>query len=507
MIAKVLTASLYGHLSFLVEVEVNILVGVPQIQIVGLGDNAVRESKERIRSSIINSNFKFPVKHIVVNLAPSDQQKQGNICELAIAIGILIASNQISEKLFSNTIVLGALSLNGQLADSKGILTTILSLVQKYSQTKFLIPQKSINSISKLCLKNVFYLENLKELSLPHPTRKLITKVFHQSKVKVDVDMQQIKGNLIGKKGLSYSAIGKHHTIFIGVPGSGKTLLARAMSGILPAMSLKESLEVTQIHSTLSSNEQSQIILQRPFRSPHHTSSHAALVGGGSIPQPGEISLAHQGVLFLDELLEFDNKTLQSLREPLEEKAITISRSLRKVYFPANFILIGATNPCRCGYFFSNQKCSCTKKQIQTLLNKIMGPFLDRISIEIECSVENSNYLLEQTITNEKTSSWWYSKINEAQNRMFYRNKNIYNSDVQHTDILKIIQQKTVLKKIIQEKNEKLQLSHRGLINTLQVSMSIMDFQEKSSLTENILLEAFSYRCLFKYKQALLISG
>ena len=503
MVAKLLTTSIFGYKALPVQVQVDILPGNPRIQIVGLGDSSVKETKDRVRSAIYNSGFLFPVKEIIVNLAPNDIPKKGSICELAIAIGVLIASEQVEDSnFFKNAVVLGSLSLDGSIQNPQGIMTSVISSMQFSNFPYIIVPQESIYEISSIPYNNILFIKHLKDLkNFKKYSSNSHHKKFVPKSATVEIDMKDVIGMEKAKKALCISAAGRHHCFFIGTPGSGKTMLARAFQSILAPLTLQESLEVTQLYSACNLHNGS-LIKKIPFRSPHHTISDIALVGGGSDPKPGEISLAHKGILFLDELLEFKNNVIQTLREPLEEKKISISRARGNFIFPANFILLAATNPCRCGYFLSTIKsCSCKGGQILTNFSKIIGPFIDRIGLEVEFF--NQEKLYYEDTANNKSSSWWRSKVVEAKARMLFRNKGKYNSELKFFEIEKIVSINSNYKKILKKYRNLYKLSYRSQLISLSVAITLMDIRECSKLTDEIIEEAFQYRVLFKYQNAI----
>jgi len=496
MIGKVESICLHGYECVFVSVEVDILPGPMNMQIVGLGDNAVKESRDRIRSAITHSGFVYPVQQLIVNLAPNDRQKEGATAELAIAAAILVASGQLPQEIFYDTLLLGSLSLDGTLQNPKGMMSCVIEARAIEHRRSVLVPVASLNEVECIPGIQIYPLSNLSNLrgfcdgtiSL-HQATKYQAQRSYQS-----TGFAQIKGQSKAKSGLAYAAVGKHHSLMMGAPGTGKTMLAKAFESLMPPLSLEESLQTTRLYS-VSGLVQGSLIKNIPFRSPHHTTSEYAMVGGGSVPQPGEVSLSHNGVLFLDELMEFKSATLQALREPLEEKKVTISRARGISVFPADFILIAAANPCRCGYFLSEKKsCDCTSLQVQTRYRKIVGPFLDRISIEIETTEESSMVLLNEG--KEKSNDWWYSKIVEARKRMEYRNGNISNSRLSANEIFEFTSSVKSWKPLIEKYAVSLGLSHRGIINSLRLAMSIMDFKETNSMTEDILEQAFSFRVI-----------
>lgn len=500
MVAVVQSIALTGFDGSLIEIETDLKVGLPGMQIVGMGNKAIDEARQRVRSAISNSQLDFPARKLIVNLAPAELPKDGTQFDVPIALSILVASGVIKQHEIKDTVFAGELALDGRLRPIRGAIV-VAEAAKRVGATKVFLPPQNALQASLVEGIEVYSVHDLQSLYLHLKNEKSLTptqvtsnNLSNSGTQRVSID--DIRGNDQAKRALTIAAAGRHNILFTGPPGAGKTMLARTLNSLLPPLSKEETLEVTKLHSLVSGID-GQVYSSPPFRTPHHTATLTSIIGGGSKPRPGEISLAHKGVLFMDEIAEYPRATLESLRQPLEDRSISISRHYGRISYPADFILVATMNPCPCGFLGDTAtQCKCSGAQISNYQKKLSGPLLDRIDLVVTVSKFNSVHIFDTNSLQEKQHNKVLNVINaarKAQEKRYLCSSN-YNAYASLQTIKSLFEVSQEAEKLLKTATQKLNLSNRSCLKVMRVARTIADLELSKILEAKHVSEALQYR-------------
>lgn len=503
MLTKTESYSLTGLEGYAVDIEVDTSNGVPAVEMVGLPDAVVKESKDRVRAAIVNSGFDYPIKRITINFAPAETKKEGAIFDLPIAIGVLASSDQLDPEEIKDYVFLGELSLNGGVRRVNGLMAILISGLQA-GYRRFIIPAENKEEASYIKGLEVYPVSSLAQCVKHLKGIEKIEPIEHQEykstpvKQGYHVDFSDVKGQRVAKRALEVAVAGGHNVLLIGPPGAGKTMLAKCVLSIMPDMTFEEAVEVTKIHSVAGVlDAKNGIVTSRPFRTPHHSATLPALVGGDRKAKPGEVSLAHLGVLFLDEVPEYNRRSLEALRQPMEDGKVTVSRVYQTVDYPARFMLIGSMNPCPCGNYGSKIKeCTCTHTQIKNYMGRVSGPLLDRIDIQIE--VDGISFDEFSKHEESETSAEIRKRVERVRelSRERFQGRILTNAEMSNSDIQKFCKHDKECEALLEIAFKKLGLSARASYRILRVARTIADLEGSEDITAEHIAEAIQYRSL-----------
>lgn len=499
MYSRIKTCTLEGLEGHIVQVECDLSRGLPKFSIVGLPDAAIKESSERVRAAIKNSHLDFPLNRITINLSPASLKKDGTQMDLAICVAILAANGEVLQEGIEDYIYIGEVNLDGGITAVEGALPMIISLREK-GYRKVIVPYRNRKECAAISDMKIYPVNSLAEvvefLNKEKDIEAQQPDVFQVESKRYDIDFSEIKGQHLLKRAMEIAAAGGHNLLMIGSPGCGKSMTAKRLPTILPPLTFEESVEVTKIYSVAGLLQDENLIKERPFRSPHHTSSSVSLIGGGRIPKPGEVSLAHNGVLYLDELAEFSRNVLEVLRQPMEDHWIHIARAQASLTYPANFMFIGSMNPCPCGYYgHPTEPCQCSTQSIQRYLGKISHPLLDRIDIHVELSPVKFQDISKES--KEETSEEIRNRVIKARNKQLERFKDsnyFCNANIRDREIKKYCKINQESEKLIEMAFKKYHFSARSYHKILKVARTIADLEDSEDIKQEHLLEAIRYR-------------